>query len=188
MTTNVTRADVIGACALALQAQLAAACAPLPPHLVKDPRIEVGPDCSFAEGQYGVGGPFEGGPAVDIGNGKVGQRLSVVYDSGLCGIENQQLFLMDCTTGQDIVFEGRARQGDGANYGTEELAIQKPQGPLAIGPDVSFEQLASVARAAGIAYQTDTIRARAKAIKRKNRFDPLCGCKLHYPGARGARE
>ena len=167
---------------------MAAACEPLPAHLIKDPKIEKQADCSFTEGEYGSIGPLEGGKAINIGNGLVGQRLSNYFDSGLCGIEAQELFLMNCTTGEDLVFEGAPLNGDPYNQGREIASIQHPKGPLRLGPDATLEQLASVARRSGIEYKTNSIRARAKAIKRKNRFDPSCGCKLFYPGSVGATQ
>ncbi|MFK7751997.1 MAG: hypothetical protein AB8B51_05565 [Sedimentitalea sp.] len=181
-------AAIIGALAMGCGAERAVACEPLPPALVKDPAIKVAADCSFRQGQYGFVGPFEGGKVVDIGNGKIGQRLSNFHDSGLCGIENQQLFLMDCMTGADIVFEGAPRNGDAANFGTDVAAIQHPKGPLTISPNMTFEKLAGTARRANIAFETGSIRARAKAIKRINQFDPACGCKLFYPDSVGAKQ
>ncbi len=107
-----TQLAAIGAMGLSLAAGMAVACEPLPPQLVRDPGIKKSWDCSFTDAQPGYHGPMFGGPAIDIGKGKFAQKLTAVYDSGLCGIQKEQLLVVDCQSGEDALFDGRARCGE----------------------------------------------------------------------------
>lgn len=182
-----TTSAIICALGASVVASVAMACEPLPPHLVKDPKIRKSADCSFSEGQWGYHGPHTGGPAVRIGEGKFAQKLTSFYDGGLCGIELERLLVVDCDKVQDVLFEGRERDPEAhSETGTEIRSIQPPKGPIALKASSSLEQLKTAAKRARIDFAENTVRGLAASTKRRNRFDPYCGCKLHYPQSQGA--
>ena len=168
-------------------AGMAWACEPLPPHLVKDPRIKIASDCSFTDGTKGYIGPLTAGPAIDLGDDKIGQKLTAVYDGGLCGIVLERLLVVDCSTGDDLVFEGREK-GDHAESGTEIRNIQRPAGPLSLSPGFTMADLQETAQRNDISFEVNSIHDLARKLKPRNRFDAACGCKLHYPDSLGARK
>lgn len=183
-----TQAAAIGALGLGLAAGMAMACEPLPPHMVRDPGIKKSWDCSFTDAQPGYHGPMFGGPAVAIGNSKFAQKLTAVYDSGLCGVEREQLLVIDCQSGEDVLFEGRPVDEDNPDSGTEIRSLQPPKGPLAMKRTATIDGLATAAKRAGIDHRRNAVRQLAASAVRRNRFDPYCGCKLHYPGSAGAKQ
>jgi hypothetical protein len=167
-----------------LLASAALACEP-PIKPPKDPRIKTQADCSFTEGQGGYFWPMTAGPAVKIGAGKFAQKLTSVYDGGLCGIELERLLVVDCDAVEDVLFDGR-HINEHVESGTEIASIQPPKGPLALTASATLASLKTKATRAGIEFEANSIAARAAETKRRNRFNPYCGCKLHYPDSAGA--
>ena len=182
------QATAISALGLGVVAGMAMACEPLPPHLVRDPGIKTSWDCSFTDAQPGYHGPLTGGPALAVGNSHVAQKLTSVYDSGLCGVERERLLFVDCASGEDVLFEGQPRDEGNPDAGTEIRSLQPPDGPLAMTRAATIDGLTAAATRAGIPHSRNSARRLAASAVRRNRFDPFCGCKLHFPGTVGAKQ
>ena len=141
-------------------------------------------DCSFNGG--GNNHYFSGDPAVDIGAGKITQKI---VSNPTCPYQ-EHLLIADCGTGKIVVIDGildpeitkeLASSGAymlGGDYKTEYLFA--PYGPVRISQNTQVEKLASNLKADGIST-TENLRELIASFKRKNRFDLMCGCKLFYP-------
>ncbi len=149
-----------------------------------DPRIEIRPDCSFIN--KGPGGNVEGFPVRDRGNMRIGQRIA---SAGFCG-PSEELLFVDCSANDLVVLEGKPRTDIYENIGGGQFTyveeIQKPKGPIEITGSSTVSGLIKTAESSGIGYYTDLV-TRLGMDKRKNRFDPYCGCKLFYPDSAGAQ-
>jgi hypothetical protein len=149
------------------------ACEPLPPDRIPDDRpITVYSDGSFIDASDDDGWySFGGGPARDIGGGRVGQVLAFEE----CDTVSEHLLVVDCTTGSAILVAG--------NYSTR--ALQPPHGPLALTPATTVAEVAALAAREGWRVETD-VMGWAGERERRNRFDPFMGCEIFYPGSVGA--
>jgi hypothetical protein len=150
-----------------------------------DPRIEIRADCSFVN--QDPGGSSEGFPVRDRGNMKLGQRI---INSSWCG-PGEELLFVDCSANELVVLQGKPRTDAYENIGGGQFTyveeIQKPKGPIEITGSSTVSGLIKTAERSGIAYYTDLV-TRLGRDKRKNRFDPYCGCKLFYPDSEGATQ
>ena len=144
-----------------------------------DPRIEIRSDCSFVDN--GPGGNIEGFPVRDRGNMRIGQRIATAY---FCG-RYEELLFVDCSAKELVVLQGKPNPTDLGAYNIVDQ-IQKPKGPIEITGSSTVSGLINTAEGSGIGYYTDLV-ARLNRDKRKNRFDPYCGCKLFYPGSAGTQ-
>ncbi len=147
--------------------------------------IKINPDCSFdhefvvKEATYKVLASISAGAVRDLGNGRVAQRVS---NGGSCSLTEQLLFI-DCATADLIAIEGIHPKRDWEIGGLSERRvedIQKPKGPIELGPNSSIAGLVKIAEANGFNYKRD-LEDELAGLKRKNRYDPFCGCKLYYP-------
>ena len=142
-------------------------------------------NCSFdgaGKGRWEVG---HGGPAIDIGGAKVGQRYS--FGGSGCSVE-QSLVVIDCGSKKSAMFDGQ-EDPDGriaGGYFTSIKQIQPPHGPIALTPDVDISALVTVARKNGIGVEQD-LEGFVKKLGVFNRIDPYCGCKIFYPDSAGAQ-
>jgi hypothetical protein len=154
--------------------------------------IEVGADCSFKDrgtarfmpNQY-ISHGIEGSPARDRGNARIGQR---VVDLGGCR-EVEHLLFVDCNSGEAILLEGvddptTDIEIAGLTSGLIKF-IQPPYGPILIKSDTTVDGLVLAAKEYGLRYDTDVIAFFA-AVRKRDRFDYTCGCKLYYPDSVGA--
>ena len=171
--------------ALALAAAPAMACEPpLYDPLFRDKPISVAPDCSFTEaGEYP--GQFIGASqAQDIGNGLVGQ---VVTTSQECA-SMQALLVASCTDGTSMIIDapvGNPPVSRGGPFDRDIKDLYAPRGKLRLYKDGSLAQLQAQARKYGYEHTTD-VNGRMKDWKKKNRYNPFCGCALFYPESAGA--
>jgi hypothetical protein len=169
----------------------ARACEPIPAPGVYTPvdrPIAVQPDGSFWDASRDDDWMYRGGkPIVDIGGGRTGQ---VIGDSlGNCATE-QTLLVVDCTTAEAIAVDGLPRSltdaeliAGGVTRSTRLL--QPPYGPLALTPDVTVADIATLAAREGWTMHRDVV-AWAEERGPRNAFDPFRGCDLFYPESRGA--
>ncbi len=148
--------------------------------------IDVQADCSFKEVFLvrkqitRVVSTYAAGAAHDLGNGLVAQRLT--DGTGICS-EIERLLVVDCATGEKVALEGRLPPGgdDGSGFRERRISeIQWPKGPVRLGPETTIDGLVALADAEGISLVRD-IDKQVLELRRRNRFDPACGCKLFYP-------
>jgi hypothetical protein len=161
-----------------------------------DRRIKVSSDCSFVNG-----GTFDnheivrGLPAEDIGNGRISQIFETVRT---CGRQETLLFA-ECNTREAVLINGAAKGGEqtadglvlpmpvaGAHEATV-YAILAPNGEVRIGPQATVTSVTSDAEREGVVIHRD-LNLYLSNMRPRNRFDPLCGCKIYYPDSAGARK
>ncbi len=151
-----------------------------------DKQISKNDDCSFANAGEGRFGHGSGAAVVDLGASKVGQKLSFGRDG--CNIDEVLLFA-DCSSGEMIQIGGIRLDTDvdvaGAYY-THIRNIQQPIGPIGLTEQTTVGQLIAISEKHDFRYTTD-IDAVVNSLKRRNRYDPSCGCKLYYPDSPGAK-
>jgi hypothetical protein len=178
------RAAIISA-ALLVAPAAAFACEPYFEGSDRDRRIQVGADCSFENAaERDASAYFTGRAAVDLGDGRVAQRLTEGYT---CFAE-ERLMMVDCATSEVVTFDGRddleTEYAAGAGARLISL-IQPPHGPVALAPGVDIPQAIGMAQSGGIAF-SQTLLNDIASMRTRNRFDPFCGCALFYPDLPGA--
>lgn len=187
------RAVLLCAC-LGLAPGVGWACEPLDPERVQEDRpIRVAPNGSFVDAAeddiwYGL----TGGPVRDIGGGRVGQIIDLSED---CMVR-QRLLFADCTTREAILIWG-LRHPDGGAWWTERTgpfnwpisestrALQAPNGPLALTPDTTVDDIHDVAVREDITVIVKVPELMATEAEH-NRLDPFLGCQIFYPDLPGA--
>jgi hypothetical protein len=161
-------------------AGMSLACEPAVDPFPRDLRVEALPDCSFQNARETD--DLSGNPVVDIGGGRVGQKL---VENRICGT-GEQLMFVDCARAEVIVLDGAYTDSTGGVSNSSIAPIQQPLGPIGLRPSTTVADLAAVAAAEDIGY-TLNIFAELDREKPRNRFDPFCGCKLFYPDSAGAQ-
>jgi hypothetical protein len=157
------------------------ACDPIIDPNAPDLAVTTGPDCRFSNG--GIDDTVSGAAVVDIGGGKIGQKLEInLY----CGTAEELMFV-DCTRGEVVTLAGGYSGSEGGVSNSSIALIQAPQGPISLRPSTTVAGLAALAESNGIAYSLSTL-ANLAAQKQTNQFDPFCGCKIFYPDSAGANK
>ena len=167
-------------------ASLACSLGSLPPWIeavAGNQRIKTQPDCSFDGAGHSIAAVGNGEPSLDNGNGIISQVLS--FGKHHCSVD-EYVLVADCSTGKALLILGLPDpMGDG--YGTIHSAglLLKAAGPFSVKKGNSLEALAAEARRLGTTVNAD-VEGFVTSLRRKDRFDPLCGCKLSYPDSAGA--
>ncbi|MCX7299744.1 MAG: hypothetical protein NTX73_05075 [Rhodobacterales bacterium] len=167
-------------------AGMAHACeGPKPPLFWYDEPITIAADGSFTNGGEIFGFDLVGRPVVDIGDGKIGQRLR---REGLCRIQ-EQLLVVDCNTTEIIVVDGRVDPDHSLDLGmgrsTTIDMLYPPYGKIRLTRAITVSDLVQIARSEGYEFETDLLVAFGGG-KKKNRYDPFYGCEIFYPDSAGA--
>jgi hypothetical protein len=157
------------------------------PEFWRDKPIEISSDGSFREAGDTFYGTISGKAPVDIGEGKVGQRI---VDGGFCTFV-ERLLVVDCFSLETIVIYGRRDPDDpgiGGGMPTYELAmLYPPHGKIRLTKSVTIAELAAISKAEGYHYDADPRKTFA-SVKKKNRYNPFTGCKVLYPDSPGATQ
>ncbi|UUV05017.1 hypothetical protein [Ruegeria sp. YS9] len=141
------------------------------------------PDCSFRNGGRGQFAIFGGKPVVDIGNGRVGQRIH----SGEGCSPDESLFFMNCADGTGIVVEGLHYSSEIAGYAPSSIdLIQKPLGAIGLTSETTVSNVEEVATKNRYTF-TKEVRDFFGRSENHKRIDYTCGCKLYYPDSPGAK-
>lgn len=157
-----------------------------------DKRISIGPDCSFQDtfvqrnrgSVYFVLNSRSGGPVVDVGNGRIAQKVTA---SAMCGPREALLFV-DCTTGQSVLIYGKyAPDDEGGFNGSFIKFIQKPYGPIRITPQSEVDELINTAKTNDLGVEEDA-KTFLEGERKRDRYDFACGCKLYYPDSVAATD
>jgi|GEM_PF-3690133 len=156
-----------------------------------DTRISIKPDCSFTDGfiernkgsAYFTVNSRSGGPAINVGNGRVAQKIVI---SEICGPAEYLLFV-DCGSGESAMIAGAPPpEAEGSYLGGFFIRyIQKPHGPIALYDRTTVAELTETAKANGLELMEDPVSVLA-GTRRRDRYDYACGCKLYYPGSAAA--
>jgi hypothetical protein len=152
----------------------------------RDKPISIMPDGSFDHAEEDQGYGMGGRVPIDIGNGKVGQRL--VYSDPSCSFP-ERLLVVDCTSLDGIVIDGlvdfdEPGLGGGNSYSVDLL--YPPKGKIRLTKSVTIGELAAVSRAEDYDFTTD-LQAAFATKKKKNRYNPFNACKIFYPDSPGAK-
>jgi hypothetical protein len=171
------------------------ACEPvLVPASELDGAISLAPDGSFEvsdrRNAHDQGSGYfsfrsiRGGKAIDIGDGRVGQKLIMDYG---CQTSEHLLFA-ECNTGNALLVAGEEVPDYILGGGYSSIArIQPPYGPIALTARSTVDEVAEIAEANGYSYTRD-VMADPMTMARFQRYDPFIGCKLFYPDSPGARQ
>jgi hypothetical protein len=130
------------------------------------------------------GGFILGGRAIDIGDGRVGQKITKINGCR----RTEYLLFVECLTGSGITIMGEYQSGSGGGD-VEMLSIstmQSPYGPIALRAATTVDEVDAVAKANDYKYTRDVMADVNKMI-RPQRYDPFIGCKIFYPESPGAK-
>lgn len=158
-----------------------------------DTRISIKPDCSFTDGfidrnpgsVYFTADSRSGGPAINVGNGRVAQKIVA---SKTCGPAEYLLFV-DCGSGESAMIAGAPPpEAEGSYLGGFFIRyIQKPHGPIALYDRTTVAELTATAKANGLGLVDDP-ESELAGTRKRDRYDYACGCKLYYPESVAARD
>lgn len=178
------RAAIISAVLLAVPAA-AFACEPTFEGSDRDRRIQVGADCSFENAaERDASAYYIGGAAVDLGGGRIAQRLTGGYSC----FSGEELMMVDCATSEVVTFQGRADLETEfvAGMGARLISlIQAPHGPIALTATTTVADAIAMARSGDVEADLGLL-VEISQMRRRNQFDPFCGCALFYPDLPGA--
>jgi hypothetical protein len=148
------------------------------------------PDCSFAHA--GHERDYSGFAARDIGNEKIAFRM--VQDSSC--LTQEKLVVVDCSSAEVLTIDGvldpvvvaDVKAGKYFLLGENRQIkyIQRPFGPISVTKDATIGELEQIAQKSGLTTVRDLVNLVGQ-FKRRERFDPYCGCKLFYPESTGAQ-
>ena len=152
-----------------------------------DKRISIKPDCSFKDtyvDRYRGSADFtvdtrSGGPARNIGNGRVAQKI---LQSQACG-PSEMLLFVDCNTADAVMIRGAYAPDDESGLSGDFIKyIQAPYGPIKIGENSTVAGLIATAHENDF-YVIKDAKVFLAGERKRDRYDFACGCKLYYPGS-----
>jgi hypothetical protein len=150
-----------------------------------DKRIAIATDGSFTNGEDNYYSSSIGLAVVDVGDGKIGQRLRVNH---FCGYL-ESLLVVDCNTEDLIVISGRVDPDNPNDFGggpsTTVDMLYPPDGKVALTRSTTIDDLVQISNAEGYGFETDPEVAFGGG-KKRNRYNPFSGCGLFYPDSAGA--
>ena len=153
--------------------------------------VESASDCSFENG--GLSDQLSGGAAMDLGKGRIAQRLLPRRSS-----KEDDFLVADCKSREVVRIRSGFRADEdyiedscGFLYG-EYHALVAPAGPLSLAAGSTLTELVTAAGATGKAARHGQVHllfedGYGKKYRKKDRIDVLCGCKVFYPSSAGAR-
>ncbi|CAN1566784.1 hypothetical protein MCELHM10_02954 [Paracoccaceae bacterium] len=156
-----------------------------------DKRISVAADCSFEDpyverfGLEHTRNARSGGPAVDVGNGRIAQKI---VSSEVC-FPFEHLLVVDCNSGESTLILGAPKpEAEGSYLGGAYIEyIQPPNGPISLGPQTTVDALIATARSNELEVVEDA-RTFLEGTRKRDRYDIGCGCDLYYPQSPGAAD
>jgi len=165
------------------------ACSPgsLPPWVeavAGNQRIKTYPDCSFDGAGRSISAVGHGEPSLDIGSGMISQVVS--FGEHFCSVD-EYVLVADCSTGKALLILGLPDPME-EEYGAIHSAglLLKAAGPFPDKKGGSLGAVAAKARRLGTPV-TEDAKGFVASLRRKDRFDPFCGCKLSYPDSAGSQ-
>lgn len=141
----------------------------------QDPPIQIAADCSYIEGGSDFGDKESSGPAINIGGGVIGNRLS---STAACTSIGTPL-VVDCNSGETISIQGR-EYGDDLSGGYSVDLLYPPQAAIELTANTTVPELAAISEREGYNYWLNSGEYVARRAP-LNRADLGCGCRLFYP-------
>jgi len=159
----------------------ALACLPPPTPLIWfDRGVKVAADCSFERAGENHYSDVLGDAAVDLGNGFVSQ---VYKNRHFCGTDSS-IAVVDCNNERSVLIEGAPHPDDPVDWGGGPIHsvdwVIDENGPVQLTSVSSLDEVTAVAEQASLTVAKDA-SVFFENLKRRNRYDPLCGCELFYP-------
>jgi hypothetical protein len=148
----------------------------------QDAPTRVARDGSFIGGGAVYGVSITGGPVVNIGGGRIGQRIEF---QGPCDGQETLVFI-DCNSLAAIWIGGQPYEGDALTGGTDADALYPPEGALQLSAETTIEALAAVATREG--YSWGNLADLLPSYARDEVPTPYSLCRLAYPGSAGATQ
>lgn len=154
------------------------------------PPATFGADCSFNfPGPVTMYTDISGTGAVNIGGGRIGQRVTTGFG---CGAD-EDIWIVDCNSGAMIGIAGQP-SGDMNDSRSADL-LYPPAGVLSLTPDTTVPDLVATADRAGYRHWPDII-ANLREVHQVSRPDqswlsqvnPACGCRMFYPDSAMANQ
>lgn len=140
------------------------------------PPATFGADCAFTvPGSQTYNTDMSGTAAVNIGGGRIGQRVSQGFGCGW----DEEIWIVDCNSGEMIGINGPQAEAD-MNQSRRASLLYPPEGALQLTPDTKVADITAVAAREGYDYWTD-FTARLAQINGPTPPDPACGCRIFYP-------
>lgn len=146
------------------------------------PPIEVSADCSFEHA--GLQNEHAGGPANDLGNGRISQNLGSEYE----------VMVADCETKQAILLSSPTKVVNDVCGPTDVWLgpVSGPKGYLTLKEGETLEDLVRIAKARSVKVNVDAgsinIDPWGDVVRRREFVNLFCGCKLYYPDSPGAKK
>jgi hypothetical protein len=145
--------------------------------LLRNRAVQQEADCSFVNGGSSDSGT--GGPAVDYGNQRIGQKL---FDNAIA--------LVDCDEREAVILQGVVREIEDTSCGprpvTDLSRDMPPRGEFRPDAGETFAEFISYADGYGMTYSEDLANF-LFAYSAKDQVNLLCGCKVFYPDSYGAQ-
>ena len=179
----------MAACFLSLLGSVPSqACTFTEPAFWRDKPINILSDGSFNKAEESSLSSISGKAPVDIGRGKIGQRITF---AGPCGFA-EYLLVVDCISLETIVIKG-LQDPEAIVHGyyssPEIFRLYPPHGKIRLTRSVTVAELAAISAAEGYEYETDMQKVKVLAVKKKkNAYNPFTGCKVLYPESPGAMQ
>ena len=153
--------------------------------VVGNQRVKTNPDCSFRRAGKTMEDVGEGQPALDIGNGRVSQVVS--FGEHSCMVD-EFLIVQDCGTGDTVMLRGLIDPANDGGTGIQHSVrmLAERVAPLSFNEAVSLDAMSARAQQVGSSVSAD-VKDFLMPFRKKDRFDPNCGCKLFYPESTGAQ-
>jgi len=140
------------------------------------PAATFGSDCSFTvPGQTTHYTDTSGKAPVDIGGGRIGQRVTAGFGCGW----DEEIWIVDCNSGEMIGIRGPEAAED-MNLSRRAALLYPPSGALRLSADTTVPDIAAVAVREGYDHWTD-FSARLSQISGQDTPNPACGCAFFYP-------
>lgn len=160
----------------------AAAACDVDPLAGTDRPIQIGGDCSFQFAADPDGSQiFEGRPAVNLGGGRVAQRVT----TGDACSETERLVMVDCATGEATALLGAYEDTGVGSFNNRTRLIQPPHGPVGLTANTTVSDAIAMARSGDVEVVPEFLNTIAR-LNARNRFNPFCGCALFYPNLPGS--
>jgi len=175
----------MAACFLSLLGSVPSqACIFTEPAFWRDKPINILSDGSFNKAEESSLSSISGKAPVDIGKGKIGQRITF---AGPCGFA-EYLLVVDCISLETIVIEGLPNPEVINGISSPEVfRLYPPHGKIRLTKSVTVAELAAISAAEGYEHDTDLQKVLA-VKKKKNAYNPFTGCKVLYPESPGAMQ
>lgn len=147
------------------------------------PAATFGADCSFMiPGETTYYTDVTGAVPVDIGGGRIGQRITRGFGCGW----DEEVWIVDCNSGEMVAVEGQPIQ-DMNDSLRVDLLYPSQGGALRLTAETTVTQILALAAREGYNLHFN-LSGYVGDRSGPNGADPTCGCARFYPDSTGARD